>query len=453
MNILILGAGAMGSYLASALSKEEHHVILADQEINRLDRTAKTMDVATVYCAASNWPLIQDLQGTSPDFFIAMTGSDEANLASCHMAKNLGYKTTICRITERSYLDRSTLDFSRLFSVDRFIAAEVLCAEAMVSRLLAPTDKLQKSFHNGAVQMKSFLIPKNWKQQDIPLKKLSLPEEMVIGLILRKKQTATGEEKIFIFPHGDDVLLPEDEVVVIAARNHMPLIQEFFFLPLLRLKHVMIIGGSSVGMHVAKLLEEIGAKVKIVEIEEKRCEVLANIFPEATILHHDGSDASFLLEEKLAQTDACITAMQSDEKNLLVASIAKKAGAKNVLSTVYDPSRKDVFQELGIHYALSGPVLAANQILSIIHGNTVRSISSIFDDEARVVEMKVSKDSVLIGVPIADLKAYLPNDLLICVIESKGALMIGKGDRILSPGDNVILLTTPRSIHELEHLF
>ena len=67
--------------------------------------------------------------------------------------------------------------------------------------------------------------------------------------------------------------------------------------------------------------------------------------------------------------------------------------------------------------------------------------------------MKVSKDSVLIGVPIADLKAYLPNDLLICVIESKGALMIGKGDRILSPGDNVILLTTPRSIHELEHLF
>lgn len=448
MNVLILGAGEVGTYLANILSKEEHRVILVDKDLIRLEKLAKDIDVATVFSHASNWRLFKDLMGTSPDFFIAMTGSDETNLAACLMAKNLGYKKTICRITETGYLDCSELDFSRLFFVDHFLATEILSAQQILRSLLSPMDRLSEHFSHGNVELKTLLVPKSWKKSSICIKDLQLPKEMIIGLIWRKNR-----EKPFIFPHGNDVLNPLDQITVVGESSVMKDIHELFSIPSSNLQSAVIVGGSNAAVHLAGALLNLDIRVKMIEKEAEKCEKLAEFLSKATIIHHDGSDLSFLLSEKVCEADAFITAMHYDEKNLLVGAIGKQAGAKQVISLISDMSIAPVFQGLGIDYALSGKTHMTNQILSIIHGKNIVSISSIFDDHARVIELKVSENSRLIGVPIKELSAYLPSDLLICVIESKGQVMIGKGDRILSPNDTVILITSPRHIHELEHLF
>ncbi|MEM8629212.1 MAG: Trk system potassium transporter TrkA [Chlamydiota bacterium] len=449
MNVLILGAGDLGSYLAQVLSREEHCVVLADHDPARLDYLSKSMDVATVLCRASNWRMLQSLLRSSCDYFIAMTGSDETNLAVCTLAKNLGYKTTICRIEETGYLNRTVLDFARLFSVDHFVGTEILSAQQLLQKVFSLGEHQQEQFSYGAIHMKTIKIPSSFAHAGVPIRELPLPQELIIGLIWRQE----GKEPGILFPHGSDVLLAEDRVILVGEAKAMLGLERFFSLPYKLLQRAVIVGGTDVSAHLAMALEELGVHVKIIEKEGKRCKELAKALPDATILHHEGSDFPFLIAENVERSDIFIAATHQDAENLLIASVGKKAGAPHVLSLISDLSVSTIFKEARIEYAVSGKVDMTHQILAIIHGKNFLSISSVFDDQARVIELKVSENAQLIGIPLRDLAASLPEDLLICVIANKGQVMVGRGNRMLSPGDTVIVMTSPRTIHELEHLF
>ena len=137
--------------------------------------------------------------------------------------KNLGYPHTISRIKEMGFLSRSRLDFSRLFHVDYFIAGEILAAHDILKSIINPEDLAIENFAHGTIQMRTLLVPTNWKKQNIPISQLELPEELIISLIRRKTTSATkeltSEEKIII-PHGNDYILPGDEITVIGETKN-----------------------------------------------------------------------------------------------------------------------------------------------------------------------------------------------------------------------------------------
>ncbi len=457
MNIVILGAGEIGSYVASMLAQEEHNVVLIDKDVKRLEKLSRDIDVATLPGHASDWKLFKQLIDNAPDFFIALTGNDEANLIACAITKNLGYPKTICRIGEISYLNRSRLDFGRLFYVDYFIGAEVIAAHEILKSLISPSDLLTEDFAHGSIQMRTIVLPANWEKHNVQIKDLNLPEEMILGLIRRASENSENKEDLkedeYIFPHGNDFLHPCDHITVVGEANAMSHLHEIFNVPHKAIQSVVIIGGSSVAMHLTEILQKLKVYVKIIEKDEKKCDDLAEMFPKATIINHDARDLNFLLSEKVQDAEAFITTMREDDENLLVASLGKEAGSGKVVSLISDSALAPVLKKLNISYAVSEKVNLSNRILSIVHAQSILSISSIADNHANVIEIKVSEDSQLIGIPLKDLSTYLPRDLLICVIENKGKVLIGKGNRILSPNDTIILITSPTHIHELQHLF
>ena len=180
MNIVILGAGTLGTYVSSILSSEEHNVVLIDKDLKRLNDISREIDVATIHGLGSNWKLYDDLLENKPEIFIAMTGDDETNLVSCAMAKNLGYPTTICRIKDLGYLARSRLDFAKLFFVDHFIAPEILAAHDIFKILLSTGGEGIENFAHGAIQMRNIHISENWDKSEVPIHSLGLPEELII---------------------------------------------------------------------------------------------------------------------------------------------------------------------------------------------------------------------------------------------------------------------------------
>src|SRR3989344_4517003 len=140
MNIVILGAGELGSYLASVLAKDEHNVTIIDKDPQRLEKVSEGADIATLVGYGSRWKILDELLEFEPDIFIAMTGDDETNLVSCAIAKNLGYPKTVARVKEIGFLARSRIDFGRLFYVDHFIGAEVLAANDILKSIINPQD-------------------------------------------------------------------------------------------------------------------------------------------------------------------------------------------------------------------------------------------------------------------------------------------------------------------------
>ncbi|NGX48641.1 MAG: Trk system potassium uptake protein TrkA [Candidatus Anoxychlamydiales bacterium] len=456
MNIVILGAGEIGSYLAKVLANEQHSVTLIDKDPIILEKVSEKADVATLLGYGSRWKILDALIENEPDIFIAMTGDDETNLVSCAIAKNLGYPKTVSRVKEIGFLARSRLDFGRLFYVDHFIGAEVLAANDILKSIINPEDIAIENFAHGAIQMRTIVIPQKWGKTDISLNSLDLPEEMIIGLIRRKKKDPKDPNKFIekiIFPHGTDHIEVGDEVTVLGETKFMQDIHNFFKIEQKKAKSVVIVGGSSVGVRLAHILELRNIHVKIVEQDENRCKEIADLLPKSTVINEDGKNLDFFASEQISDVDAFVVCTNRDEENFLIASIGKYVGCKKVISLISNTSFASILKSLDIKYAVSERVNIANRILSIIHEEKIISIASLCDNKAKVLEIKVSEDCNLVGIPLSELSAKLPKNLIISAIENRGRVMIGKGNRIISPGDTLILNTSPEIIAQLQDLF
>lgn len=449
MNIVILGAGSIGTHLAASLSQEEHNVIVIDQNQKKLERISSRADVATCLGSGTDWQLLEDLLDQSPHLFIALTDEDEVNLAACTLAKNLGYPKTVARLRQNSYLNRSRLDFGRLFFVDHFISANVIVAHDIFKCLINPGSLTVENFAHGAVQMRTIIVPSEWEGKRRNLSQLHLPENLLVGLIRRSFE---DQEKI-IFPRGGDFILPGDEITVIGETKVMLQLHKTFNLSQKAIKSVVIAGGSDVTLHLARILEEQGISVKIIEKDEELCKDLADALPKTTILNQDATDLQFLNSEKICYTDAFVACTPCNETNILCAALAKQAGCDEVIALVSDASYAPLLRRLGIFYTISERVSIANRIRSIVHADSVLSVTSLYDNQAKILEIKISADSEIVGIPISDLSSTLPQDFLIALIENRGKIMIAKGNNILSPGDTVIVLSAPKHVHELQRIF
>jgi trk system potassium uptake protein TrkA len=447
MNIVILGAGETGSYVAATLSEEEHNVILIDKDAKALEKVSRESDVATIHAAAPSWQLFEELIENKPHLFFAATGNDETNLVSCSIAKNLGFPKTVARVHARDYLRSLRFDVGRLFFVDYFIGPEVLAAQDLFKVLVHSGDLAVEHFAHGAIQMRTIEIPPLWDKGTIPIRQLSLPEELIAGLIRRKN--LDGEQ--ILVPHGDDVILPGDQITLVGEAKVMHQLHEIFHTPESSVRSIVIVGGSPVAVHLTHFLCQQKINVRLIEKNPARCDALAELLPNATIINRDGRDPQLLRSEKIHDTDALVACTHHDETNLLITALAKQLGCPKAIAQITDGRLHPILEKVGVIPALSARVNVANRILSILDEETTLSVASLSSDAAKIVELKVSPSSSVVGIPLSDLN--LPKGLLIAVIESRGRVMVGRGNRILCPEDIVIAICHPVQIPKLQQLF
>ena len=285
------------------------------------------------------------------------------------------------------------------------------------------------------------------KRKPEHIRDLKLPDDLIAGLIRRKM---TEGERI-LFPHGEDHILPGDEVTFVGEARVMHQLHDLFHLSERRIRSIILVGGTAVAEHLAHALTAQKISVRIFDTNEKRCDELAERLPEGTLINRDGSDPQVLLSERIQDADALVSCTHHDGTNFLIAALAKELGCKKTVSLIGDASYTPILQKAGVIPVLSVQVNVANRVLSILHEETILSVASLNQDQAKIVELKVSSSSPLVGIPLSDLK--LPKDFLIAVIESRGRVMIGRGNRILSPDDTVIVICHPQQLPQLPSYF
>ena len=451
LNVVIVGAGEVGRHIAATLAEQDHNVILIDKNEKKLEKAAADIDVAFREGSGTDWQLLDDLLEFSPDYFLAMTNEDETNLVACSIAKQLGYPRTLARVKGNRFLNRTRLDFARLFHIDHFISPELIVANDILKYMLSPGLLAIEMFAHGAVQLRTVVIPEKWPRSSIPLRDLKLPDGIIIALI-RRYDEMTDEAKV-IFPHGEDVILPEDEVTIIGETDRIDHVAHYFGFTQRIIDNVVIVGGSITSLNLAKLLEHRKINVRIIEKDHDKCSWLAENLPNCTIIHRDATDAEFLLSEKIGNTDLLIASTHNDELNLMIALLGKEIGCKDTIVVLTNASYGPLLTRLGINYTASPRLSAANHIVSLLLSGSVSSLVSLYENAAEIMEINVSSNSKIVGMPLSELGPLLPRDFLIAVIQNRGHVMIAKGDRILSPGDTVIVLTNPEHVHELEKIF
>lgn len=457
MNIVIVGACNIGRYLAEILSKENFNVTVVDTDEKALQSLSESMDVATRCGSCIDWQLLDDLLEGQPDLFVATTPRDQCNLTSCAIAKNLGYPRTVARIADSRFINCTRLDFSRVFDVDYFFSPELLVAHDIYKYMSSPGSLAVETFSHGAVQLRTLVIPRTWRKGDTRLCDLSLPEGMMVGLIRRSATPEGGGEhtpaRKIIFPHGNDVIIPGDEVTVIGETDVVADVHFLFGSAQTMVSSVVIVGGSLAAVNLSRMLEGRGVDVRIIEKDRTRCAELTTELPRTTVIFGDGTNIDLLMSENVEKADIVVACVNHDEINLMIALMAKEAGCDHVAITLSDMRYTSCVEKLGIRFTASPRLSSANKILALTRVETVSSMVSLYEHQAEIIELQVSPDSKVVGIPIAELGPQLPRDFLLAVIQNRGRIMIANGNRILSPGDTVIVVTNPKHIDQLEKVF
>ena len=153
MKIIIAGAGEVGFHLAKLLSYESQEITLIDNKKEGLTYANEHLDIKTIKGDATSIALLREARIDTAGLFIAVTSSETTNITACVLAKQLGAKRTIARISNTEFIDnKETVGFSK-FGIDELISPESLAASEIELLLNQYGFNETYEFEDGALTM------------------------------------------------------------------------------------------------------------------------------------------------------------------------------------------------------------------------------------------------------------------------------------------------------------
>ena len=451
MNIIILGAGQVGSSVATELAKEDSNeitVIDVDQSI--LSDLQDHLDLRTI-CGNGSYPSVLKQAGADDaDMLIALTNSDEINMVACQICHTLFHTPTkIARIRSQEYMQKQQLFGEGSIPVDVTISPENLVTEYIHHLIEHPSALQVLDFAGGKVQLvavKAYhggpLVGHEWKtiRQHIP------GVDMRVAAIFRQGESLP--------PTANCVIEVDDEVFFVAARKHIrTVISELRKLDK-PIKRVMLAGGGTIGGQLAAILEK-DYQVKVIETNLQRTNQLAGELHSSIVLHGDAANPDLLMEENIESMDVFCALTNDDEANILSAMLAKRLGARKVMSLINRPAYVELVESGLIDIALSPHQVTIGAMLAHIRRGDVVAVHALRRGSAEAIEAIAHgdrKSSKVVGRRLEELK--LPKGTTIGAIVRGKEVLIAHHDIVIESEDHVILfITNKRDVSKVEKLF
>ncbi|MFI3300227.1 MAG: Trk system potassium transporter TrkA [Candidatus Gastranaerophilales bacterium] len=443
MKIIIYGATEIGCLLATEFF-EDHDITIIDKEENRSDEFNK-LDISFILGNASSVEVLNLAGISNADIFIACTTIDEANIVACLTAKKVCGIKTVCFVGKEEY--KKTLDFNKTgehicdFFIDHIIWPEELLTQD-IFRIVTVAHALDvENFANDKARLLEFKIKENSMLADKKVRYCDFPNEtLIVGV------TRNGE--LFI-PNGETELLVDDKLIFMGTARSLDILAGKFFHEKDYVKSVSIIGGGNVGFMLAKNLENLKIKTKILEKDTERCQFLAQELTSTLIINGDGTNLKLLDEEEIGSSDVVVSVTKNDERNLLCSLLAKQLGVKRVIARVAKVINIPLFEKVGIDIAISPKTSAINEVRNDITENEAGILATVEQGQGEVLEITVPEEFDY--KKIMDIK--LPAHAIIGVIQRKSNVIIPKGDTLIKTGETLIIFTKAEDANTIKQFF
>lgn len=445
MKIIIAGMGDVGYQLARELSYEAHDIIAIDQNQQRLSYTDSMTDILTINGSATSVEILKSAKVEKADLFVAVTSLEEVNVTSAILAKKLGAKKTIARISNAEYLTpESSLYFTEL-GVDFMIYPEEMAAMEVVNLIhrTSATDVLD--FEDGKLSVLGIRLDKN-----APVVRKNLKDVALEFPNIEFRIVALHRNFRTIIPKGNDRFLPNDQVFIITKPGGHNTILKLAGKEIITFENVMILGGGKIGKRVAKLLEN-DMKVKLIESDEEKSAELAGDLSNTLVIQGDGRDIDLLAQEGIIDVDAYVAVTEDAETNIISCLMAKHLGVKKAIALVDKVDYIPLTQTIGLDSLINKKLIAANNISRFIRKGEVVALASIEGIDADVLEYVAQPNSPITKKPIKDLD--FPKEAIIGGIVKGEKSIIAVGDTEISPGDKVVVFSLPGGIKKIEKFF
>ncbi|MGE0625092.1 MAG: Trk system potassium transporter TrkA [Pseudomonadales bacterium] len=450
MKILIIGAGQVGGTLAANLANEAFDITLVDSNEASLNELRDKLDIQTVHGWGSHPDVLRRAGADDADMLIAVTSSDEVNMVACQVCYSLfRTPTKIARIRSSTYLTREGFFSQEHMPIDVLINPEQVVTDHIRQLLEHPGALQVLDFADGRVQLVAVKAYYGGPLvgQELSFFKTHLPKvDMRVVAIFRRGQA--------IVPTGTTVIEADDEVFCIAASEHINAVMAELRKVERPFRRVMIAGGGNIGTALAKAIEPYYS-VKVLEYNRDRCQQLAEILHNSVVLNVNATDRDLLLEENIEQTDAFCAVTNDDEVNIMSSLLAKKLGARQVITLIGKPAYVDLVQGGEIDIAISPQQATTSSLLSHVRRGDVVKVHSLRRGAAEALEAIAhgdEKNSKVVGRAIRNID--LPRGAIIGAIVRGETVLIGHDDVVVQSDDHVILfLADKRQVAAVERLF
>lgn len=450
MKVIICGAGQVGWQIARQLASEGNDVAIVDNNPALVRRATDTLEVQGVIGFASHPDVLEAAGAHDADMVIAATFSDEVNMVTCQVAHSLFDVTRkIARLRNQSYLEARYSDLFRTehVPIDVIINPEREVSMAALRRIGAPSTFDVQDFLDGRVRLAGIVLA-----DDCPVLNTALRELTELFSTLRAIVVGVRRAGRLFAPEPEDQLFAGDQVYVISDTEDLPRTLEIFGKPLPRQERVVVIGAGNVGLTVARALEARPDRIRVraIERDRARAERAADALERTIVLNGDGMDSDILAEAGVERADAVLAVTDDDKINLLASVRAKAMGCKMSIALINDPSLAPLMEHLGIDAYINPRATTVSSILRHVRHGRVRSIYTVGDGEAEVIEAQVLSTSSLAGRTIGS--ADFPEGALVGAVLKGSQLVRPKGSTLLEAGDILVIFVLKKDVPELERL-
>ncbi|GIT48677.1 MAG: potassium transporter inner membrane associated protein [Gammaproteobacteria bacterium] len=451
MKIIILGAGQVGTSTAEILAKEDNDITLIDNVASQVEGLQDRLDIRTIVGSASHPSVLEQAGGPDADLILAVTDQDEVNMAACQVAYTL-FRTPkkIARIRSVEYLTHTEIFSDESIPVDVIISPEQLITQHVLHLIEYPGALQVVDFAGGKIQLvglKAYhggpLVGRELRtiREDLPT------VEARVAAIYRHDRP--------IIPEGDTIIEPDDEVFIVAAAPHIPIVMSEFCAVEAPGQNIMLVGAGKIGLQLARSLEQNNYQVKLVEHGAERARQVAEQLDATIVLRGDAADEDLMLQENIDATDVFCSLTNDDEANILSAMLAKRLGAHRAMALINRSAYVDLIESSVLDVAISPSLITVGSLLTHVRRGDTIAVHSLRRGAAEAIETIAHGDatsSSVVGRRIEEIS--LPSGTRVGALLRNQEVIIPHHDTVIEAEDHVILFVIDKKyIRDVERLF
>jgi trk/ktr system potassium uptake protein len=440
MRIVIVGAGAVGSYLAEKLAYEGQDVVVIESDPERAAIAQAEIDCLVINGNGASGRTLTRAGLGDADLLIAVSSSDAVNVLACAAGTKLDIPRKVARVEDPAL----KAEVEEL-GVDLVIDPGEAAARELVQLASSGDTSERIEFADGElVLLGAYVDPR----ADFVGRTLADLKETVVGwdwlvvAVIRHGET--------IIARGATTLEPHDHVLMMAKRDSTEKAYRWLGLSSRASEKVLVLGGTRLARLTAGLLVDRGIATTLIESSRDRCRTIAEELPGVLVVCGEPTDPKVLLAEGVASADSVMALTGWDGENVLAALAAKSLGAREVMARFSNTELVGLLQGIGIDATVSARLSAANEILRFVRRGVIYSVVTFSDSDAEAIELEVRGGSPAVGVTLADLK--LPHSMIIGGVLRGGEAIVPRGNTEVHVGDHLIAIALPEAIATAEKL-
>lgn len=445
MKIVISADGELGHYLTKLLTAENHDITIVNDNKHFLDEINNHYDVLTVNGNPTSISSLQEAKVEKADLFISVLHEETPNLLTAILARKMGAKRTIARVSDTENLRREKRQFFNELGINSLVSPESIASKEIV-RLLK-NSAAEEIFDFSENKLSIILIRLDEKAKVI---NKSLTEIAQSYPNLNFRAVAIHRNHETIIPNGNSKFMSGDLAYIITKPEGMDQVLKLGGKDNKEMKNIMIVGGGRIGRLTAKRLED-HVNIKLIEKDYARCEALSNELRNTMILNGDSRDMTMLEEEGIGSMDAFISVTNDTETNILTCLLAKQIGVPKTIALVENIDYINIAQNVNIDTIINKKLIAASYIENYTLSTNIATTKVLNGVDAEAIEFIVEEDSPVTKKKIKDIK--FPSGAIIGGIIRNGEGHIAIGDFQIVEKDRVVVFTIPEVIKKVKEFF